>query len=138
MRAGRLAALALACLAAAGACSRVPVPRVNLPGAGAANEGTARLIEKRVWVEDAQVPGYLAFLSDGTLVHGFCGGPMRLSAWRWIDDARLGWESQGEVVRAEIAEAGPGALVLLPESPEGSAARHFHAARPPEACGAGG
>jgi hypothetical protein len=131
-RLGLLSAVVLAILPLLSGCSRPLLPRVNLPGAGAANASTAALVENRVWLEqDGGVgSGYMAFLSDGTLVEGTCTSPPRFAAWRWVDEAELVWDGVTGPVRAEIVAAGPQHLVLAKRS-QGGASQGYLAVRPP-------
>jgi hypothetical protein len=119
-------------LALAG-CSRLP--EVAIPGSG--NEGTAELLEDRVWIDegaDAARGTLRAFLSDGTLVMTSCVETYRLAPWRWVEGGRLVWDEDGRTVHAEVAMVGRGALVLVIE-PEGeSITRRYRAAQSPEVC----
>ena len=133
MTAVRAAAVALLLIAAG--CGRLGVPSVSLPGAGAANEGTARMVENRVWLQDGGPPGaFRAFVADGTLVLGSCTAPARLGSWRWYDEGILTWRSGGETVRAEIGVVGPDTLVLMPAPVGENPPLTFRAAQSPLSC----
>jgi hypothetical protein len=129
----RSAALLLALGAAA--CGRIGLPAVDLPGAGASNRGTERLVENKVWLEESGPPGaFLAFVADGTLVAGSCERPARLGAWRWVDEATLVWEENGARTRAEVGVVGPDTLVLMQVPVGETPPVRFRAAQTPVAC----
>jgi len=121
-------------LLAAG-CGRVDLPEVAIPGSGSGD--MRRLVEDRVWVAtDADAaPGTLrAFLSDGTLVMTSCGEPYRLAPWRWVEDARLVWEEDGAVLRAEVVMAERRTMMLSVEVGDEPVSQSYRAATPPEVC----
>lgn len=127
--------MAAALLLAASGCGRLGVPSVGLPGAGAANEGAARMVENRVWLEEGGPPGaFRAFVADGTLVLGSCVAPARLGSWRWYDDGILAWRDGDETLRAEIGVVGPDTLVLIPEPVGENPPLTFRAAQTPLSC----
>lgn len=119
------------------ACGRIGAPRVDLPGAGAGNEGTAAMVENRVWIDadpGAEPGTFLAFVADGTLVAGSCAAPARLGAWLWVDDATLVWDDAGIRVRAEVGLVGPRELVLVPRPAGLAPERSFRAVQSPVTC----
>jgi hypothetical protein len=129
-------AAGIAVLLALGGCtSRLDMPSVAWPGSG--NEGTARLVEDRVWIgQDSDVaPGTLrAFLSDGTLVMTSCVEVYRLAPWRWVEGSTLVWEEDGATIRAEVALASRSELVLVLDLADGPVTRSYHAAQAPVVC----
>jgi len=132
-RAGVIAAGALVTLVAA--CGRLGAPSVSLPGAGAGNEGTARLVENRVWLQDGAEPGaFRAFVADGTLVVGSCAAPARLGSWRWYDEGTLAWRDGDATVRADVAVVGPNTLTLMPAPVGDTPPLTFRPAQTPVSC----
>jgi hypothetical protein len=117
--------LALLVLLLASGCAR-------LPGLGGASgdEGIARLLENRVWLdEDAPVPGSLrAWLGEGEMLFASCWEVPRLGAWRWIGTAELEWRDAAEVTRAEVAMIGDDELVLVVDAGGVPLTRRFRAA----------
>jgi hypothetical protein len=136
MLASRAAAGLAAGLALLGAgCGRLGVPEVAMPGSG--SDDMRRLLEDRVWIAtDAEAaPGTLRlFLSDGTLVMMSCAETYRLAPWRWVEDARLVWEEDGAVVRAEVVLAERRTLVLAVEAGGPPVPQSFRAGVSPEVC----
>jgi hypothetical protein len=127
-------ALALMLGGAAG-CSRVGLPAVGLPGSG--NEGTAALVENRVWIDagaDAAPGSLRAFLADGTLVMTSCAEVYRLAPWRWIEGSTMVWEEDGATVRAEVVMAERQEMVLALELAGETVTRTFRAAEAPVVC----
>jgi hypothetical protein len=111
------------------------MPSVAWPGSG--NEGTARLVEDRVWIgQDSEVaPGTVrAFLSDGTLVMTSCVEVYRLAPWRWVEGSTLVWGEDGATIRAEVALASRSELVLVLDLADGPVTRSYHAAQAPVVC----
>jgi hypothetical protein len=128
---------ALAALVALAGCGGASLPRLDLPGAGASNQGTAALVENRVWLQRdpaAGPRGFVLFLSDGTLVSGPCGGPAGFAAWRWVDEAVLVWDEGEGTRRAEVGAVGPRELALILDPNGERLPRAYDAARPPAAC----
>ncbi|WP_424928108.1 hypothetical protein [Amaricoccus tamworthensis] len=98
------------------------------------------LVENRVWLDASQpdrAAEVLAFFSDGTLMNGSCGGPFRLTAWRWVDEATVVWEDveDGGTIRASVVSVGPSRLDLIVDPDGAPLARTFIAVRPPVNCG---
>jgi hypothetical protein len=125
-------ALVLAALALA-ACARLP--EVAMPGAG--NDGTAELVEDRVWIdvgEDAPSGSLRAFLSDGTLVMTSCVETYRLAPWRWVEGATLVWEEDGRTIRAEVALVERGEMALVMDLGGETVTRRYRRAQAPVVC----
>jgi hypothetical protein len=124
----------LAAIALAGCGS---LPRGPAIGPRSGEPRAARLLENRVWIEEAPEaePGaFRTFLSDGTMIVASCDAPWRLVPWRMVDETTFVWDEGGTAVRAEIAVLGPRELALL-IAPEGAAlGRSFRAAEPPSGC----
>jgi hypothetical protein len=122
---------------AALALSGCAIPRFDLPGVGASNEGTEELVENRVWLQrdpDDGVAAYGMFLSNGTMVTGRCGGPASFAAWRWVDESVMVWEDGDSTRRAEVAAVGPRELALVLDMDGANTALSFEAVRPPFTC----
>jgi hypothetical protein len=132
----RLAATIAALLLAPAACSWVGLPSPAMPGSG--NKGMEALLRDRVWIDQSpQAPqGTLrAFLSDGTLVMTSCVETYRLAPWRWVSNARIVWEEDGQNVNAEVAVVSDDTLVLAVTLADGTAESHtFKAAQSPVVC----
>ena len=121
-------------LVAAG-CGRVDLPEVAIPGSG--TRDMRQLVVDRVWIatDESAARGTLrAFLSDGTLLMTSCGEPYRLAPWRWVEDARLVWEEDGAVLRAEVVLAERRTMVLAVEIGGEEVSQSYRAAEPPEVC----
>lgn len=117
-------------------CAWVGLPPPAMPGSG--NEGMERLLRDRVWLDQSTgaAPGSLrAFLSDGTLVMTSCVETYRLAPWRWVSDARIVWEEDGQNVNAEVALVSDDTLALAVEIADGvTQTRTFKAAASPVVC----
>ena len=122
-----LGVLALAALAG---CQAVPV---SLPGAGAANDSLATMVENRIWV-DPQAGDYRVFLSDGVLIEGRCRGPALFGYWRWRDAGLLSWTGADGEQDAGVVAAGPRELVLTPDPEDPVTLWRFEAARDAQDC----
>lgn len=121
-------------------CGSLRMPSVDLPGVGESNSGMETLVENHVWLDASQpdrAAEVLAFLSDGTLMNGSCGGQFRLTSWRWVDEAVVVWEDveNGGTIRAAVASVGPSRLDLVVDPDGASQSRTFIAVRPPVNCG---
>lgn len=117
------------------ACGRFDLPRVGMPGSG--NEGTAGLVEDRVWIDagaDAAPGSLRVFLGDGTLVMTSCVESYRLAPWRWVDASVLVWEEDGRNLRAEVVMVGREDLTLLIDLGGESVTRSYRAARATVLC----
>lgn len=128
------------CLALA-ACSRGDLPLPPMPGLSLGGAEEVEIAD-RVWLDrtsGAPEGAFIAFLSDGTMIHDSCGEVWRLSPWRRVDQTTLVWEEDGVTIRAEIAVAGEDELALAFEpgdSDTGAArvTRQYRAADAPMVC----
>ena len=117
-------------LATVAGCQAVPV---SLPGAGAANDGLADMVENRIWV-DPEAGDYRVFLSEGVLIEGRCRGPALFGYWRWRDDGLLSWTGAEGEREAGVVVAGPRDLVLTPDPDDPVTLWRFEAARDAQDC----
>ncbi len=79
------------------------------------DEGWARLLENRAWIEEgAAAPGTTrAWMSGGQLMTASCWEEPRFAPWRWTGDTTFEWREGERAVRAEVAMVGPDELVLM-------------------------
>lgn len=106
---------------------------VSLPGAGAANDSLAAMVENRIWVAEG-ASDYRVFLSEGVMIEGTCRGPATFGYWRWRDDGVLVWTGAGGETEAGVVAAGPRELVLAPDPDDPVTLWRFEAARDAQDC----
>ncbi len=133
--------ICIGAVACAAACVKAPE---NAPAAPAASLETASMatpaddpLTDRFWTlaePDGRTGVIRAFLSDGSMLQGSCGETYRLSAWRRGREGEIRWSEDGVEISADVLEAGPDALTIGLNLPDGQKIERFKPAAAPFVC----